>query len=456
MSQFMPNSLDAERALLGAIFLRPSKAAEALAFVAPEDFWNKGHQFTFSAMVELDRRGKTIEPLTVSEYLKSRDQTVEGGMQYLAETVNAVTTSENLEQYARIIAQKARQRDLIRLCNETSAKARGECDTDELLADVERAVFALGRSSQQEHTVTLKAVIGEGIKRLEQRKKSGPTGIPTGFPDLDALWGGLNPDDLIVLAARPRMGKSALAVGLLMNAAKNGFPGLMYSLEMGNQQLGDRVLSCGAKVALSRIRSGKVEAHDWRNLTLGMSKILNLPIEFDFSGELTVQAIRARTRRWASRVKKAGVVVVDYLQLLKLGGRKRDSRELEVNEITQQLKALAKEIHVPIVALCQVSRKCEEQKDKRPTLANLRESGAIEAHADLVAALFREEVYDEDTSAKGVAELITLKHRQGPEGTVELKWLGDFTLFEGLEPHRDHDDWKPHGANGRAHYTEDA
>ena len=448
----LPQNRDAERAVLGAILLRNSALAEVQALLVPEDFYQPAHRLLYQGMVDLERLGSAIDPLTVSAELDRRGELrrVEGGEGYLVGLLDEVPTAENVGHYARIVREQSTLRNLILVCREIAAQAQGDHgDFREFLDNAERQVFEVARQSEAANYRSVKELLNQTIKNVERRREQGKdvTGIATGFSDLDKTLSGLQPKDLILVAARPSMGKTSLALSFALNAAiHHKIPVLIFSLEMGNQQLVERMLCAEGRIDSSKLRSGFLQSHDFINLLKAASRLHEAPICIDESSSPSVLEIRAKARRWAAdpQVPRQdapfpGIILVDYVQMVTAGGgtHRSDSREREISEISRGLKALAKDLGMPVVALSQLNRSLEKREDRRPVLSDLRESGALEQDADVILFIYRDEVYRKDASdKKGIAELIIGKHRNGPTGTVELRFAGEHTRFDNLS-HRD-------------------
>jgi replicative DNA helicase len=448
----LPQNRHAERAVLGGILLRQEKLHEVRALLNPEDFYHPAHQLIFQSMIDVEGKGSAIDPLTVSAELLRRELLgrVEGGEGYLVDLLNEVPTAENISHYARIVREQSTLRQLIHTTREISSQAMGDHgDFREFLDSAEKRVFEVARQSMTSNYEHVKALLPEAIRNVERRRANGKdvTGVPTGFSDLDKLLSGLQPNDLVLLAARPSMGKTSLALSFALNSAVHGrIPVLFFSLEMGSQQLVERMLCSEGRIDSNKLRSGHMASHEWINLTKAASRLMEAPISIDDSSDPSVLEIRAKARRWASdpTVPRGdgplrGVILVDYVQLVKSGAsRREDSREREISDVSRGLKALAKDLHMPIVALAQLNRGLEKREDKRPILSDLRESGALEQDADVIMFIYRDDYYNKEKSDKpGVAEVIIGKHRNGPTGTVDLRWSGEHTRFDNLSLRED-------------------
>ena len=452
MTGTLPHNLDAEKSILGGILLSPVAFAQVADTVAPADFYHPAHEAIYAAMVALDQAHRPIDLLTVADQLRVEDTLGRlrslGGEAYFGELSGAVVTVENIAFYARMVADLARVRRLAEAADQVAAKARsGDFgDAGEFIGESEKALFAATQSGPRAGYVPLQKILGPVIKTLEARfdHKRPVTGVPSGFEALDELTAGFQPSDLVIIAARPGMGKTSLVMNALQNAAlDHAIPSLVFSLEMSKEQLVERMLSSGARIDSTRVRSGYLEARDFIGLAKHASRLSEARISIDDDGSPSLLEIRARARRWRAQHPIAqyplAAIAVDYLQLIDAQRDKGESTADAVGRVSRGLKALAKELRVPVLALSQLNRDVEKRGDKRPTLADLRDSGAIEQDADVVAFIYRDEVYDENTKEPGIAEIIVAKHRSGPIGFVKLGFEGPTTSFRNLpkqEPSR--------------------
>ncbi|SDN20444.1 primary replicative DNA helicase [Desulfonauticus submarinus] len=432
-----PHSLEAEKAVLGGVFLSNNIFFSLVDLLVPEDFYYPAHQIIFSVFIELYRRSIPIDLVTVAEELEKKGKLEDiGGAVYLASLPESVAASANALFYAQIVKEKSLRRRLIETGTELISKGfEEEKDIDEIVDESEQKIFSLAESSIQPVFVSTKELSDRVFEQLQKRveRKELVTGVPTGYFQLDEMTAGFQPTDLIIIAGRPSMGKTAFALNVAMRAAvQAGVPVAIFSLEMSKEQLMMRMLCSWGKVDLRNMRTGFLSDEDFVRLTDAASALSSAPIFIDDTPALSTIEVRARSRRLKSE-HGLGMVIVDYLQLMR-ASRGIDSREQEISEISRSLKALAKELEVPVVALSQLNRKVEERTDKRPKLSDLRESGAIEQDADLILFLYRDEVYNkkEDNPNRGKAEVIIGKQRNGPIGKVELAYLGKFTAFENL------------------------
>jgi replicative DNA helicase len=433
-----PQNLEAEQSVLGAILLDNASMAKAMEMLTEDDFYRTAHRKIYMAMLELSEHGEVVDQITLSEHLRTKGEleTV-GGSAYLAELVQAVPTAANARYHCRIVRDKALLRGLISTSTEVISRGyEGTAPIDDLLDFAERSVFSLAQGKLGRSFIRLKEIIKDSldfVDVLSKRDHKTVTGVPTGFIELDELTAGLQPSDLVVIAARPSMGKTSLALGIAQHAAiKHGHVVGIFSLEMAKAQLVLRMLSSEARVDSHALRIGRLQKEDWWRLADAAGKLEQAPIFIDDSGTLTVQQMRGKARRLKAEQKRLDLLIVDYLQLMQ-GRSDAESRQQEISDISRSLKALAKELDVPVVALSQLSRAVESRKPPIPMLADLRESGAIEQDADVVIFIYRDEVYDADSEKKGIADILVKKHRNGPTGDRQLVFLDKFAKFENLE-----------------------
>jgi replicative DNA helicase len=430
-----PQNLEAERAVLGAVLLDNEVVYSVMEILGPEAFYQEGHRIIFNAMLNLNERGEPIDLVTLTNRLRS-DGLLEkiGGAAYLPSVADGVPTSAGAAHYARIVKEKSILRDLI----STSSEIVEDCfdapgDVDELIDRAERRIFQISERRIGAGFYSMKEIVKSSFKTIETlyERKEHVTGVPTGFKDIDELTSGLQPSDLIVVAGRPSMGKTALCLNIAQGAAGiHKLPVAIFSLEMAKEQLVTRMLCSEARIDAHRLRSGFLSDTDWPKLTRSAGHLSESPIYIDDAPAIRVMEMRAKARRLKAD-KDLKLIIIDYMQLMR--GRARiDSREQEISEISRSLKALAKELAVPVVALSQLNRAVENRQDKRPLLADLRESGAIEQDADVIIFIYRDEFYNKASPEKGVAEIIVGKQRNGPVGTRKLTWLDKYTRFEDM------------------------
>ncbi|WP_320175516.1 replicative DNA helicase [Maridesulfovibrio sp.] len=431
-----PHNLEAEQAVLGGVFLSNTIFNDLVDIVKSDDFYSPAHQEIFRAFEDLYARNAPIDLITVSEYLTAKDRIDSvGGPVYLAELANSVVSSANALYHAEIVAEKSIQRSLINTAASIINESFEAQDVKELLDHSEQAIFDITDNKKNTTIKGSKALIQEVFQDLENRvaQKSLVTGINTTYHKFDEMTAGLQNSDLIIIAGRPSMGKTAFALNVAMRAAlHSGVTTAVFSLEMAMGQLMTRMLACHGKVDLSRLRTGQLDDEDWAKLYDAAQDLTEAPIFIDDTPAISTMELRARCRRLKSQ-HNLGLVMVDYLQLMRSSARV-DSREQEISDISRTLKALAKELNIPVIALSQLNRKVEERTDKRPMMSDLRESGAIEQDADIILFLYREDFYNkkEDKPITNTAEVIIGKQRNGPTGIVKLAFLGPYTAFENL------------------------
>jgi replicative DNA helicase len=435
-----PQNLEAEQCVLGSILLQQGALVKVLEFLIADDFYRDAHKTIFKSMVALFEKNEPQDIITVTNILKDRNDLDEiGGPAYLSTLTDIVPVAANIVYYAHIIRSKAVLRRLIQTCTEISVRCYDEQDDiDSLVDDAEQTIFDISRSKSSQHFQPLSAIIPETFKKVEKlaERKELITGVPTGYDDLDRITSGFQPSDLIIVAGRPSMGKTALAMNISQNAAIfNKVPVAVFSLEMSKEQLGMRMLCSVSRVDSQDLRTGFIKDPDWPKLARATGILSEAPIFIDDTPALSVLEMRAKSRRLKSEYN-IGLVVVDYLQLMR-GRTNAERREQEISEISRSLKAMAKELDLPVVALSQLNRSLESRPNKRPQLSDLRESGAIEQDADLICFLYRDEIYNksDDNPRRGIAEVIVGKQRNGPTGTVDLTFIDKFTTFENYIHH---------------------
>ena len=435
-----PQDLEAEMSVLGGILLENSALNKALEILGPEDFYRDSHGRIFAAMIVLSDKGEPVDLITLRSALEKKgDLEMVGGAGYLANLVDFVPTAANIIFYCRQVKEKSLQRNLIRVSTEIAQKGYEGGDFETTLDWAEKQIFEISGKRNRPSYFSVKELITPVLKRIEELsvRKEPVTGVATGFKDLDRLTAGFQPSDLIIVAGRPSMGKTAFVTNVLEHAAlEHNVPTVIFSLEMSQEQLVMRMLCSLARVDANRMRTGQLTERDYRPILQAAGRLDAAPIYIDETAAISALELRAKARRLKAE-KGIGLVVVDYLQLMQ--GRNAESRQQEISEISRSLKALAKELQVPVVALSQLNRSLESRTDKRPMLADLRESGAIEQDADVIMFVYRDAVYCEDckdrdrTCTKGHekdAEIIVGKQRNGPIGTVHLTFLGEYTRFE--------------------------
>ncbi|HFU6089975.1 replicative DNA helicase [Streptococcus pyogenes] len=437
-----PQDLLAEQSVLGSIFISPDKLIAVREFISPDDFYKYAHKIIFRAMITLSDRNDAIDATTIRTILDDQDdlQSI-GGLSYIVELVNSVPTSANAEYYAKIVAEKAMLRDIIARLTETVNLAYDEIlKPEEVIAGVERALIELNEHSNRSGFRKISDVLKVNYEALEARSKqtSNVTGLPTGFRDLDKITTGLHPDQLVILAARPAVGKTAFVLNIAQNVGtKQKKTVAIFSLEMGAESLVDRMLAAEGMVDSHSLRTGQLTDQDWNNVTIAQGALAEAPIYIDDTPGIKITEIRARSRKLSQEVDGGlGLIVIDYLQLIT--GTKPENRQQEVSDISRQLKILAKELKVPVIALSQLSRGVEQRQDKRPVLSDIRESGSIEQDADIVAFLYRDDYYRkegddaEEAVEDNTIEVILEKNRAGARGTVKLMFQKEYNKFSSI------------------------
>ena len=430
-----PHSEEAELAVLGSMLSSKEAVSQTVQWLEPKDFYKDAHMKIFSAMIKLFDQAEPIDTLSVSEYLKkNNDLDMVGGIYFLTGLVEMVPTAAHIERYAKIVKEKALLRKLITLSHGIAKEAYDDSlDVSEILEKSEQSMFEITQNQLKGGFEQINQGIISALNDLEEKRKkdSVVTGVPSGLLELDELTSGFQKGELVIIAGRPSMGKTALALSMIRNAALEADMGIgMFSLEMGNQSLAMRLLCAEARVNMHFVRTGKLPSKLWKNLGLAAGELEEAPIYLDDTPAITVRELRAKARRLVSK-NKIDMIVVDYLQLMQ-GPRGVENRQQEISVISRSLKALAKEIDVPVVALSQLSRAVEQRQDRRPQLSDLRESGAIEQDADVVIFLYRPWVYSGEDEDEGKAEIIVSKQRNGPTGKVEATFIKQYARFENL------------------------
>jgi replicative DNA helicase len=431
-----PQNLEAEQSVLGSILLDNAALNRSLEIVSEEDFYRTAHQMVYRSMVALSERNEPVDQITLTDYLRGTGELEQvGGASFIAELVQMVPSAANIRYHCQIVRDKSLLRGLVRTATDVVMKGyEGTTKTDELLEFAEREIFRLAQGHLGGTFVPVSSIIQDSVEivdRLYSRQEK-ITGVPTGFTDLDNLLAGLQPSDLIIVAGRPSMGKTSLALGMAEQAALKGNAVVgIFSLEMSRAQLVLRMLSSQAHLDSHAVRTGQLKGPDWVALTEAAGRLEQAKIFIDDSGNLSVQQMRGKARRLKSE-HGLDLLIIDYLQLMD-GKSSSESRQQEISEISRALKALAKELDIPVVALSQLSRAVENRTDKRPMLADLRESGAIEQDADVVMFIYRDEVYNPDSDDKGIANILVRKHRNGPIGEVDLQFHDRYASFNNLD-----------------------
>ncbi len=427
-----PHNPDAERSVLGASLLSKDALFDVVEEVRPEDFYDPNNREIFSVIYELSKRNAPVDALTVSEELDKRGSLeMVGGRSYVAGLSSTTPTTANAGEYAKIVAEKASIRRLIEKADDIVVKGYDKSmDAGQLLDYAENGIFEISQARQRGAYIPLKDVLLSNIDAIDKasKLKDGLTGVTTGFRDLDDKTSGLQKSDLIILAARPAMGKTAFALSLALNAAvKGGASVMIFSMEMAKEQLGQRLLSMESKVEMQKLKTGRLERLDWDDVNIALEALSGADIFIDDTAGISIMEMKSKCRRLKAE-GKLDLIIIDYLQLMNPEGR-ADSRTQEISVISRNLKLLARELDCPVIVLSQLSRNPETRTDHRPMLSDLRDSGSIEQDADIVLFLYRDEYYNEDTEVPGECEVIIAKQRSGPTGTVKVAWLDKITKF---------------------------
>ena len=428
-----PNDIEAEQAVIGSMLTDKEAVFAAIEALREEDFYREDNKIIYSAILNLYNRGEPIDVITLKSELSAMGKLeAVGGLEYIVELPEKVPTTSNVDQYINIVEEKSLLRNLIKTANDIITLGYDPTqDVEGIIDNSEKKIFEVMQKKNQKGYSSIKDILVDTFTELEQlyNKKQHVTGVPTGFADLDMKTAGLHNSDLILVAARPAMGKSAFALNIATNAAlKANIPVVIFSLEMSKEQMVNRILCSEAMVDSNKVRTGTLEEEDLAKLAEASGVLSEANIYVDDTPGISIMEIRAKCRKMKLE-KDIGLVVIDYLQLVQGSGKRGASREQEIAEISRSLKILAKEIKVPVIALSQLSRAPELRNDHRPILSDLRESGSIEQDADIVMFLYRDDYYNENSEKKDTAEVIIAKHRAGPTGTVELLWLGNYTKF---------------------------
>ncbi|MEC2055172.1 replicative DNA helicase [Peribacillus psychrosaccharolyticus] len=444
-----PQNIDAEQAVLGAIFLEPASMTVTSEVLIPEDFYRSSHQKIYTVMLKLNDHGKAVDLITVSEELSASKNLEEiGGVSYLSELAGSVPTAANVEYYVRIVEEKSLLRRLIRTATNIAQEGYSrEDEVEELLGEAEKNIMEVAQRKNAGAFQNIKDVLVRTYDNIEvlTNRKGDVTGIPTGFTELDRMTAGFQRNDLIIVAARPSVGKTAFALNIAQNVATKTEENVaIFSLEMGAEQLVMRMLCAEGNINAQNLRTGSLTDEDWRKLTMAMGSLSNAGIYIDDTPGVRIGEIRSKCRR-LKQEQGLGMILIDYLQLIQGNGRSGENRQQEVSEISRSLKALARELQVPVIALSQLSRGVEQRQDKRPMMSDIRESGSIEQDADIVAFLYRDDYYDKESENKDIIEIIIAKQRNGPVGTVSLAFVKEYNKFVNLERRFD-DSSMPPGA----------
>lgn len=441
-----PHNIEAEQAVIGAIFLEPDAFSTASERISPNDFYRASHEVIYEAMFQLFEKGEPIDIVTVTTLLANSDKLdIAGGVPYLTDLASSVPTAANIDYYSKIVEEKALLRRLISTATDIVTNTFSkEDEVEEVLDEAERSILEVSSRKNVNAFQPIKDVLIEVYDNIEQlhHAKDDVTGIPTGYRDLDRMTSGFQRNDLIIIAARPSMGKTAFALNIAQNVAINTDENVaIFSLEMGAAQLVQRMLCAEGNIDSQRLRTGKLVQEDWGKLTMAMGSLSHAGIYIDDSPGIRVTDIRSKCRR-LKQEHGLGMIIIDYLQLIQGSEHSRENRQQEVSEISRSLKSLARELEVPLIALSQLSRGVESRQDKRPMMSDLRESGSIEQDADIVGFLYRDDYYDSESEQQNI-EIIISKQRNGPTGTVELAFVKEYNKFVDLDFRYDNSEVPP-------------
>lgn len=441
LGRIPPHDIEAEQAIIGSMLTDKDAVIAAVEVLQEQDFYREDNKIIYSAILNLYNRAEPIDIITLKSELKSMGKfEAVGGLEYIVQLPDKVPTTSNVEQYIKIVEEKSMLRALIKTADELITLGYDPTqEVEQVIDTAEKKIFQVMQKKNQKGYSSIKDILVDTFTQLEQlyNQKESITGVPTGFVDLDYRTSGLHNSDLILVAARPAMGKSAFALNIATNAAVRAkVPVAIFGLEMSKEQMTNRILCSEAMVDSAKVRTGKIDDDEWAKLAATSGELSEAGIYIDDTPGISIMEIRAKCRKMKLE-KNIGLVVIDYLQLVQGSNKKGGSREQEIAEISRSLKILAKEIDVPVIALSQLSRAPEQRIDHRPMLSDLRESGSIEQDADIVMFLYRDDYYNEDTEKKNIAEVIIAKHRSGATGTVELLWLANYTKFANIERYRE-------------------
>ena len=433
MERIPPHNDEAERSVLGSAMLDKDALFDVVELIHADDFYNEGHKEIFNAITDLYKKSAPVDVLTVSEELKKRNSLeMVGGRAYIAALSADVPSTSNAAEYAKIVSGKAVLRNLISTADGIMQNSYEEnMETNAILDMAEREIFEIAQKGQKSDFAHIKDVLLENINIIDKMSQleGNLTGLTTGFRDLDQLTSGLHRSDLIILAARPAMGKTAFALSVAQQAAiKGGASVMIFSMEMSKEQLGQRLLSMESRIDMQALKTGKLERRDWDQINMALDVLSKANINIDDTPGISIMEMKNKCRRLKAE-KGLDLIVIDYLQLMSIEGKKTESRQQEISTLSRNLKLLARELDCPVIVLSQLSRAPEQRPNHRPMLSDLRESGSIEQDADIVIFLYRDEYYNEDTDKPGECEVIVAKHRSGPTGTVDVTWLGKYTRF---------------------------
>lgn len=429
-----PQSIEAEQAILGSLLINPETISKVVDVLEPEQFYRKAHQVIYAAVVDLYSNNEPIDIVTVSQFLKDKGSLDGvGGRQYLTDLAMSIATTANAEYYAKTVSEKSLLRNLIKAGTEIVQSCYEDSDADLTVDKAEQLIFNIAQRRSMNALTPIKDIVNESFARIEKRyeQRDALSGLPSGFYDLDEMTSGFQKSDLVIVAARPSMGKTAFILNVAQYAAVEAkAPVAIFSLEMSKEQLVQRLLCAEARIDANKMRTGFLQSSDWQSLAAAMGRLGEAPLFIDDSAAVTALDVRAKCRRLKAELKgNLGMIMIDYIQLMSGRASKDGNRVQEISEISRSLKQLARELDCPVVALSQLSRAVEARQNKRPMLSDLRESGAIEQDADIVMFIYRDEYYNPETDKRGEAEIIIAKQRNGPVGTVELLYQGSITRF---------------------------
>lgn len=431
-----PQNIEAEQAVLGAMLIKKEAIAEVQEILHPDDFYRETHRIVYEAMIDLQNRDEVVDLVTLTEQLKKNEQLDKiGGLPFLTQLANSVPTAANVVHHAKIVREKAELRNLIDAATEIVGEAYEDSDTIENIMDnAEKKILAVANRQSGGAFESMKDIVMRTFEHINTlyESKGGLTGLESGFRDLDKLTTGFQKSDLILVAARPSMGKTAFTLNIASHLGLQGHKVAFFSLEMSKEQLMQRMLCSEGGIDAQRLRKGELDEEEWNNLVSIADKLSQAPIFIDDTAGITVMELRSKARRLKAE-RGLDIVIIDYLQLMQgRPSKNSDNRQQEISEISRSLKALARELDVPVIALSQLSRSVESRQIKRPMLSDLRESGSLEQDADIVMFLYREDYYDKDTENKNITEVIVAKHRNGPVDTVRLMFQKEYTKFRNL------------------------
>lgn len=437
IKRILPHNIEAEKSVISSMLMGRDAIETASEMLTGDDFYQHQYGIVFTAIVELYNAGRAVDLITLQDHLRKKNVPEEiADMEFVGDLFKSRSTSVNIKDYARIVSEKAVLRRLIKTAEEVENTCYlDNAPVDDMLDEAEKKLFKVFQQKNLKEYVPIRQVVLETLENIEKASKTKGivTGIPTGFTDLDFKTAGFQDSDLIILAARPSMGKTSFALNLVeYMALKKNKAVAIFSLEMSKQQLVNRLFSMGARIDSTALRTGNLKDEEWGRLVESAGEIGNSRIIIDDTPGITVRELRSKCRRYQLE-QGLDIIIIDYLQLMSGNGKSGESRQQEISDISRALKVLARELNVPVIALSQLSRAVEGRQDHRPMLSDLRESGAIEQDADIVMFLYRDEVYHKDSELKGITELIIAKQRNGPIGTVNLVWLSDYTKFTGME-----------------------